>query len=290
MAQTEQQEPEPKGIGGWLLFMVVLLVFADARYLVALAAAASQAAALAHGQDVSGAIVRALEHSPVGYSFMFLNYCLLRIFQKRRDVPLIMTLFSGFNAAYAAGYWFSYANGYDWATRVPVHLYPLPMIIGLGVPLAWMGYFQSSVRVRNTFVTVDKPNTELKGIGGALLVPLAFLVLICAAMTGAMIAGDLVHKSIYAIQHSHTRALLWNATIVAFLGYSIYCLVCFLQKKRETPRLMLAQYGLVMISVAASNLWPRPHFNHEALVAGAISFLLAAYFLNSKRVKNTFTR
>ena len=151
---------------------------------------------------------------------------------------------------------------------------------------------------------------ELKGIGGLLWLPLLqliwTLVMIIVSSVGRLKAhplGTTLHDTA-----GHPIFLVLAGIVIlvmlAQLLFGLFCLVRFLQKRDELPRLMTIWYG---IGIALSVLVPIQFALDQDLFAKAIDAtatsggegfratlniaifgILIVYFDASKRVKNTF--
>ena len=294
MTEREIEAPPPqsalRGIGGWLAVVVVQLVLSDLYYLRQVADRASLA--IASGKHGGEAVLAAL-FSPIGLLFMAVNLVLLRLFQRRKETRLLLIIFYGVNAAAVGAMWIGYAGGYAWATKHVVPLYPFPFMLSLAESLALLGYVQSSERVKNTFVLEAPPKAgqaEPKGLGGALLIPIGFTVLMGAAAATAMMRNNVPARMVDALLHGHPAVLLRLGLACAFLGFVLLTLAGTLQKRRHAVWLMLALF-LIVAAVAAVGLLFPEHFHHNARGATVALFGAAGcatYILTSKRVKNTF--
>lgn len=127
------------------------------------------------------------------------------------------------------------------------------------------------------------------GIRGGLLVPLGLLGLWC--VSGVIAAVRFLPNWAAETVKSGARSGLDHPAYVlptfALLVFSLYCLVRFLQKKREVRVLMMVLCALVLVLTAALYVFP-PHDlrgGPAVLAAGTL-----VYFAVSKRVRNTFIR
>jgi hypothetical protein len=153
---------------------------------------------------------------------------------------------------------------------------------------------------------------ELKGIGGWLWLPLLLLVwtlvMIVVSTVGRLNAhppatflNDMAGHPIFLV-----LAVIVLIVTLAQLLLGLFCLVRFLQKREELPRLMKIWYGL---GIVLSVLVPIQFALDQDLFAKAIDAtatssgegfratlyiaifgLFIVYFDVSKRVKNTFVR
>lgn len=158
-------------------------------------------------------------------------------------------------------------------------------------------------------------DTGPKGIGGWLLLPLVQLIAAPIAAVFVLIAhsrGLNVHAiAIDQIPLIHEPVVLVLTIAAALLlaamfGLGLYCLVRFLQERREVPRLMTIWYELaIAMNVLAAVLYALyPEFYAKSIdpAAGSLVIgirvttivilngILIAYFATSRRVKNTFVR
>lgn len=147
------------------------------------------------------------------------------------------------------------------------------------------------------------PEPELTGIGGWLILPLVQLVfgppfLLWTLCQRLPYIGERVPQHAYAAQGAFILLML------PLVVFELYCLVRFLQKRREVPWLMTALYGinitsLIVILIARLKGYDFPDtIAAQSMVAGhtvpslvqiAIQLTLIFCFHNSVRVSNTFT-
>jgi hypothetical protein len=151
---------------------------------------------------------------------------------------------------------------------------------------------------------------ELKGIGGLLWLPLLLLIWTLVMIVVSTMERLKAHPPATAFHDmaGHPIFLLLAAIVIAVmlaqLLLGLFCLVRFLQKREELPRLMTIWYG---IGIALGVLVPIQFALDQDLFAKAIDItatsgglgfrstfniaifgLLILYFDLSKRVKNTF--
>jgi hypothetical protein len=142
-----------------------------------------------------------------------------------------------------------------------------------------------------------------EGIGGWLwlpfinlcLSPFGFIVSIFQSAAGIIKVTSAAHPRVGLAVLNGVEALVH----AGLLGYSIFTLVRFIQRRKEAPRLLIGLYVMVfaysvMDSVAASEVLPNSGGLAEvgARVARASVGLAlwTPYLLISQRVKRTFTR
>ena len=153
---------------------------------------------------------------------------------------------------------------------------------------------------------------ELKGIGGWLWLPLIQLVWTLIMIVVSTMGRLKAHPPATAFHDmaGHPIFLMLAAIVIivmlAQLLLGLFCLVRFLQKREELPRLMTVWYG---IGIALSVLVPIQFALDQDLFAKvidvtatsggegfratfniAISGIFILYFDISQRVKNTFVR
>jgi hypothetical protein len=113
----------------------------------------------------------------------------------------------------------------------------------------------------------------------------------CVAMTAGYAIGiaTLPQRLMWSISHG-SQFVYRFATGLAIIGFSFYCLVRFVQRRRQIRRLMLALSGTTMTYALVFCLLPRGPNVIGSLIIAATWAVIGAYFLLSKRVKNTFVR
>ena len=164
---------------------------------------------------------------------------------------------------------------------------------------------------RDPWADTDEPR-ELKGIGGWLWLPLLQLVWTLIMIVVSTIGRLKAHPPAAVIHDTAGHpiflmlAVVAAAVMLAQLLLGLFCLVRFLQKREELPRLMTIWYG---IGIALGVLVPIQFALDQDLFATAIDVtatstglgfsstiniaifgLFIVYFEVSKRVKNTFVR
>ncbi|MDE2162157.1 MAG: DUF2569 domain-containing protein [Alphaproteobacteria bacterium] len=256
--------------------------------------------------------------------------CLLQLFRKRLQLPRMMTVWYGFGIAIAALGVVQFALFpavftqfvEPTATSSGIGMSATFSFVISGI---FIVYFDVAERVKNTFVRGDAqkgiwrglfapadpklPPKDPVGLGGWLLLPLLQLV-----VTPLYVALDLVKKILHhtalsrAEMASHHAFLLIAvvATVVAIttIALGFYCLSQFLRRRQRVPRLMLTWYAvniLLAVLLPVQMLVDRvmfakligPGAAHPmvgVVTAIVINAALIAYFLRSRRVKNTFVR
>jgi hypothetical protein len=158
MVQThtpEIQEEVSKGLGGWMVLVIIQLCLPPLLLGTIIVAFFPTLVARAPHHDPLK-LLSGFLYSPSWLIASFAVYCLLRIIQKSRTVPKLMTIFYAVCLVDLLIYWIGYANGYVNPQRISPMLrikmvYPLNMLAELALNLTWMAYFNCSVRVKNTF-------------------------------------------------------------------------------------------------------------------------------------------
>lgn len=292
MAETDNSQrldAGPKGIGGWLLLVLAQMVLSDLLFLRMVVDRVAQALAAERGHLFANAILTGL-FSPSGFLFMAVNFVLLRVFQQRKEARVLMIVLYGLNAVAIAVMWIGYSGGYDWASRHPISLYPTPFVLALALNLALLAYVQTSVRVKNTFVKVAKPKKEPVGIGGALVLPLGFMVVAGLAMARGFVDHSVWTQMVFAASHGHWFVLIQITAVASLFALLVFCLLSVFRKKSYARWLMLGFFAAVVV-IAVAKLFATPPQNVRGAVgAGALALASMAYILLSKRVKNTFVR
>ena len=137
----------------------------------------------------------------------------------------------------------------------------------------------------------NHPSIEHAGISGFLLLPLLMLT----AWSGG---------GVYALAKAipYLPQMLWDAighdwitplrilTAIALVGFSIFCLVEFVQRRRAAPTLLIVFFGMLIGISAIVAIWHPLHLFLFTGVLAAVSAGEIAYFLKSSRVKKTFVR
>ncbi len=287
MAEAEtaptDQDKVLKGIGGWLLVPLALLLCSDVAFIWRMPSQIGAVVAAAHGHWLYSEALNSLLVSVAGISYI--RFLLLRFLQRRQETKILVSVFFGLSAAGEVIKGIDHSSGEIVAHPDPS--FPWAGIAAVVIFLGLLAYFQTSARVRNTFV---RAGSKAKGIGGWLIVPLAYLVLLCAATLYNLAMGGVATSTVYAWHHGHLLAIANNALMVVLLLLSIYCLVRLLQRKREVPWLMLALCALFVLKAGAMLLLFRSNLAQQAMGIVAFNLLLILYFFLSRRVKSTFVR
>jgi len=139
----------PAGIGGWLL-LPALHLFMDAFIVfVGIFDVLSRPQAITEGARIASDAFTLLS-MVIGF---FAVYCVMRLFQKKRNVPALMSWF------------YLLILGKLFLSAILTNLYPdmqipaefrasIMTVFGAAVAaVIWIAYFKRSIRVRNTFVT-----------------------------------------------------------------------------------------------------------------------------------------
>jgi hypothetical protein len=147
------------------------------------------------------------------------------------------------------------------------------------------------------------PDPDLAGIGGWLILPLIHLVF-SPFYTLWSIGQRLPDIAERAPAHPHAAQGVFVLAMLPFFAFLIFCLVCFLQKRREVPWLMTVFYGLTSFGALVSMIARLKGYEYPDRIAGtslaaqytfptltqlALGIGLIFYFHNSVRVANTFT-
>ena len=297
MSQAGTDEQEPNGIAGWLL--LPLLHLAANPSIIAWSLWHSYPAVLAAtpGHKAGHAVAHILG-SPPWLFVMFAVYCLLRFVQRRREVPKLMTIFYGLSLAWLIVLWGGYAGGYAFAVTSlgarTMAFYPLNFIVQIALLGVWIAYFNTSERVKNTFTSTAPTAVSVPvgaGIGGWLIVVLVLLASWCIVMFGGFAVGvsTLPQPLMWSVQHG--TAFVYRFAIgTALIAYSLYCLVRFLQRRRQTRSLVIALAAIAIVFCGLTEVLVHGATIRGAVIVAAIWAAIGAYFWKSQRVKNTFVR
>lgn len=142
-----------EGIGGWLILAVLQLTIP----ILILPGASIWGLFVTHLPPFD--YVRRLftfSMLPLWVFVGFGAYCLTLLLQRRRTLPKLMVAYFGICLLDLLVYWVRIAGNYPSPQRytVEIHLnlpYPFDEILQLILLLAWIGYFLTSARVKNTF-------------------------------------------------------------------------------------------------------------------------------------------
>ena len=139
------------------------------------------------------------------------------------------------------------------------------------------------------------------GIGGWLLLPLLGLiyssVVILYQTVHGLLAGGFAPDTESEI--SRIVSYVFLAADYLIFAFGLFCLVRFLQRKKELLRLIFAYYGLCftvltvqcVVILGFPALSPfEPQVFFRASIGLLLSLIWPAYFERSVRVKRTFTR
>jgi hypothetical protein len=141
--------PEPAGLGGWLLLPILHMFLDLAVALTAILVVLTTPQPPTNNESHQAVTLYVLASAGVA---LFAIYCATRLFRKKREAPGLMQAFYLLLFAKVA------------ASAVLQRLFPdiqIPAIAHVsfatvtGTAIAtgiWLAYFQTSVRVRNTFV------------------------------------------------------------------------------------------------------------------------------------------
>jgi hypothetical protein len=146
----------PRGIGGWLILPIIHL-FADLGVLIFGVAAGfrkgTAASQISSDAFPQGAIFFVLFLFFAVAVCAYAAYCLVRLFQKKRDVPELMMVFYvlvAIKAVITLGLLRHFPNA---QTTDDVLRSAWQGFFGaVAAAIVWIAYFRKSVRVRNTFV------------------------------------------------------------------------------------------------------------------------------------------
>lgn len=130
-----------------------------------------------------------------------------------------------------------------------------------------------------------------RGIGGWLWLPLLNLAIWLVIGWPLTIGLALrFNETIFADDGMLVRFLI----SLVELAYITYCLVRFLQKRRQTRMLMIVLYAFGLVYLAAQVTWPllspQPPGPLQIIVTSALCAAGLAYFIRSKRVRSTFVQ
>jgi hypothetical protein len=142
-----------EGIGGWLYLPIAHLVIDILLLLTFVAVGFLTRHTFAHAaQSVAGEVIRTLYLLATLLVAIYAAYCLIRLFQKRREVPRLMI---GFyiavlgKAVWNAAMLGSFPELQTADMTMPAALRDVLSAVVAGV--VWIWYFRVSERVRNTF-------------------------------------------------------------------------------------------------------------------------------------------
>lgn len=297
MAQTDEagvvSDPEPKGIGGWLILPLIGLIFAPLYLLWLVWQRLPEIAEKVPAHALVAQIATIILTLPF---FAFLIFCLVRFLQERRSVPWLMTIFYGFNVIAGLAVIIGRLKGYDFPEELAAYSlvagHTLTTAIQTLLSIVWIFYFHNSVRVANTFTVVGRSREqkrEPKGLGGWLIVPLAIVAALLVFMVIDAVMTRLGPRMLFAYGHSHWLVLC-RLTFFAALGIggSAISLFYALRQKR-VARWLLLGYFTIWTVVVAVTLVVEP-FKTVGAIFGVLFLAFTAYLLLSRRVKNTFVR
>lgn len=156
-----------------------------------------------------------------------------------------------------------------------------------------------TLRTLSGFLRIDTPGEDAKdnpqpagsaGISGFLLLPLYMLTAWSGGVYAIAKAIPYLPQMLFEAMGHNWITPLRVLVAVALVGYSIYCLVQFVQKKRAAPKLLVGFFGLLIAISAVVAIFNPLHLFFFTGVLAAVSTVMIAYFLTSSRVKNTFVR
>jgi hypothetical protein len=146
---------EPRGIGGWLILPIVHLVADVVILVLATAAGVKKSAADVHAPHATfppGALFFILFLLFAVAICAFAIYCLVQLFQKKRDVPYLMTAFYLLVAIKMLVNLGLVRHFPDAQTTDAVLASAWRGFLGASAgAVVWISYFHKSARVRNTF-------------------------------------------------------------------------------------------------------------------------------------------
>ena len=290
-AELTPEAPQvvPEEIGGWLFLALIGLVLGPPFFVWRLYRDMSGAMGNRPGAFLGAAIVCL----PI---LGFLVLCLVRFLQRRPSAPWLVIALHGANLAAVVAILLLRLKGSALADRVtlvsPATNQSLALWVQAAASIAWIAYFLTSRRVGATFVVPAPAEPEGgAGIGGWLLLPLALLAAWCVAgLANIAMFFPRWPALIRSAVHHGTLSPLGFVVGTAATGYAVYCLIRFLQRRRETPALMI---GFLLVMIAFLTIAGLKGVHHPWAGIGVLIALfgtMMVYFLRSRRVKNTFVR
>lgn len=293
-------DAELKGIGGWLILPLVGLIVGPIFFVWMLVTSAFPHLVERSPGRSMAALTATLVVVALPY-LVFQLWCLVRFLQERRNVPQLMTGLFGLNIALVVLSFTIAQNAVTTAAPFPteslfwVSNHPFFLALRIASNLAWIAYFHNSIRVKNTFVVTAPPRQprlsrpEPTGIGGWLILPLALVVLWTGTMLFKFVQfiPSVPGKFEWSMTHGSFLPFRWLLGL-AILGVSLAAIYLFIRRKRLARWLLLAQFlAWSILTPAVASLHPEHKLAGPILVE-ALAVTMVAYFMLSKRVKNTF--
>jgi multisubunit Na+/H+ antiporter MnhF subunit len=138
-----------------------------------------------------------------------------------------------------------------------------------------------------------KKKKELKGISGLLIVVLiAFGISIISCVTN-IISFILL----FSLSNGNYLPLLFSVVYAILTFLFIYSIISMIKKKKKSKKIAIFSlwlgfliYMILVIISSLSNSASISLYYYLAIFNGVCSLALTKYFLDSKRVKNTFTK